>query len=489
MDNIGLVAFGAAFVIAIGVLVYYFFKKGKIAAGICAALAYLVAAGIVFYVDVILYGLTWAIPVYIVCFVICPIAVYYVVSRADRFSQEGRSREKKKQPGAVRPQAENNNPYSKSPRVSKKKSGYEPMPIKVEERAPTPYENADSKLRIENEEKKQRASVSADVKRRRHREGEFQRVGVDFAEKVLKEAKSAQVTEAIPVTVPLDVNKEEVKVEAPLSVGAGTPLREYRISQIEPSRKKRAPIPTADQTLEAMREAAAENGKDHNADEITEPLVKDDNRKEENIVTLHSENVENIAKSELTSKTEQSEKDEPVNEVQEVKEVTETTETQEVKEVAEVTETTEVKEAQDTQEAQEKKEVEEVKEVQEIQKVKETEESQEVEEVEEVEEVQDAEEEKSVLQDYQAYFDKATSVKAKGLNKVAAFLFANSAALEVDAELQKKALFEELTCYMKAGENDVAIEKIEALSVRSDLTSTEVTKLKALLMLMGNQKS
>ena len=50
----------------------------------CATVFYLVIALTFFYIDVILYEMRWAVPIYAACFLLVPAAVYYVVYRIVR---------------------------------------------------------------------------------------------------------------------------------------------------------------------------------------------------------------------------------------------------------------------------------------------------------------------------------------------------------------------------------------------------------------------
>lgn len=67
------------FVVIIGTfLSFRFFKDRAQRVAIVASFAYLVCAVALFYIDVIVFDQKWAMPIYIICFIVVPIAMYYV---------------------------------------------------------------------------------------------------------------------------------------------------------------------------------------------------------------------------------------------------------------------------------------------------------------------------------------------------------------------------------------------------------------------------
>lgn len=89
---------------------------------------------------------------------------------------------------------------------------------------------------------------------------------------------------------------------------------------------------------------------------------------------------------------------------------------------------------------------------------------------------------------YDRCFAKAASLKQKGVFVVAARLFEQSAALADDPKDRTKALFEEISCYVKEGDEDNALIKAADMRERTELARAEQIKLDAMLsMLAGIQ--
>lgn len=84
--------------------------------------------------------------------------------------------------------------------------------------------------------------------------------------------------------------------------------------------------------------------------------------------------------------------------------------------------------------------------------------------------------------DPKRYFDKATSLRDKGLFEVAAQLYGECAELAEDRATFRKAAIEQIACYVKADKIDEAQERAAALrESASDLTAVESVKVDAVL--------
>lgn len=80
------------------------------------------------------------------------------------------------------------------------------------------------------------------------------------------------------------------------------------------------------------------------------------------------------------------------------------------------------------------------------------------------------------------FFSKATALKERGAHKVAARVFAESAAHAATGQDVRRARFEELTCYVKAGQPDRARVLAEELRAKTGtMTRVERIKLDAVL--------
>ncbi|WP_139651494.1 hypothetical protein [Raoultibacter phocaeensis] len=82
-------------------------------------------------------------------------------------------------------------------------------------------------------------------------------------------------------------------------------------------------------------------------------------------------------------------------------------------------------------------------------------------------------------------FAKAASLKGKGVFVVAARLFEQSAALAEDPKDRARALFEEISCYVKAGDEDNALIKAADMREKCELTAAEQLKLDAMLSMLA----
>ena len=416
LDSVALVTIGAACITTLGVLVFQFFKRGTVAAGVIATVVYLLAAIAFFYVDVVLYKLEWAIPIYIVCFLICPISVYYVVSRINRLSFGSKKQTSKKQSAGQRAQQAKAAPAPTRKPSQKAQLDASRVNPKAEVQKNAQRSKKKSKPGINEELMKQKTAVTADAGKPVGNEDGFQRVGVDFAEKVMNEAKSAQKVQ--------EAAAAKRAVERPVQRDAkpaqsATPQTMRPASRVEVAEKEAATtqvtMPQVTQSLPRI--------------EVAEQAVE----RKPVVQAATSQPISAVPRAEVAEPS--------VTHVPEQKPVVQTIAPQpiEVAPKAEVVDTPKASEVA----------------------------------------------QKDASQEYQTYFGKAQALREKGNEKVAALLFANSAKLAVSAELQKKALFEEIVSYAKSGEAATAIEKIDAISSRADLTSSEITKLKALLLLVG----
>ena len=84
--------------------------------------------------------------------------------------------------------------------------------------------------------------------------------------------------------------------------------------------------------------------------------------------------------------------------------------------------------------------------------------------------------------DSSSYFAKATSLRDKGLFAVAAKLYAECAELTNDRAVYRKAMIEQIACYVKANQLEQAVcLATEFRNSASDLTAIESLKIDAVL--------
>ena len=487
--------------------------------GMLAALGYLAFAAGLFYIDVIGFEQRWAVPIYVVCFVVMPLVVYYVVSalteeyltkKAGETSSKApsetlkKSKQKKKakhfdeKPKAVREPAQATAKAVREPATAAAKAVREPAaaPVKAtreqaaqaaaaakavhepaatakkapsvrgaevsvaaQEKAPVKAANikTGAKLDVEKMAAQQRSSNAPEIKQVPKRKDSFSRVGDDFAEKVFVEAKAAQPTVAIPVQGRPAVATSAAKINVPEIASKDAVAQQARPARVAaPTGKRRVPIPTAAQTLEVMNGANVARGVSESAEREKAPVVK--------VATKASAPV--FVNGQVAATASGYVPAGATTKIPRIMPTGQVVVTEAPKEQAVQVEQIQKTEAPSSLEPSANKQ-----------------------QVLVASPAETVEKAKNALEEYQTYFDKAMSVMEQGFDKVAALLFANCATLEVNSVLQKKALFEEIACYVKMDKSIIAVEKIEALSMRQDLSAAEMTKIKALLLLVGKQRA
>lgn len=86
---------------------------------------------------------------------------------------------------------------------------------------------------------------------------------------------------------------------------------------------------------------------------------------------------------------------------------------------------------------------------------------------------------------FQEFLDKAQGLRDRGLYPMAARIYATAAEAAPTGDAQRRARFEEISCYVKAGQNDQARALATQLRASSVLTRVERIKLDAIERMVG----
>lgn len=86
---------------------------------------------------------------------------------------------------------------------------------------------------------------------------------------------------------------------------------------------------------------------------------------------------------------------------------------------------------------------------------------------------------------FQEFLDKAQGLRDRGLYPMAARIYATAAESAPTGDAQRRARFEEISCYVKAGQNDQARALAAQLRASSVLTRVERIKLDAIERMVG----